>query len=95
VTGDTIDYGKFKVPTLRNIALTAPYMHDGRFATLREVLDHYNSGLFETPFADPLMKYSEEGGMQRSEADLDKLEAFLRALTDDSLALRPRYQNPW
>lgn len=95
VTGDTIDYGKFKVPTLRNIALTAPYMHDGRFATLREVLEHYNEGLHETSFSDPLMKYADQGGMQFSEADLDVLETFLMSLTDDSLALKPQYQNPW
>ena len=58
ITGDTLDYGKFKTPSLRNIALTAPYMHDGRFATLEEVLDFYSEGVNATPFTDNFMQYA-------------------------------------
>ena len=58
VTKDPQDCGKYRVPTLRNIALTAPYMHDGRFKTLREVLEFYNSGLKQSHYSDPLMTVS-------------------------------------
>jgi cytochrome c peroxidase len=95
VTGDTADYGKFKVPSLRNLKYTAPYMHDGRFATLREVIDFYSEGVHLTPFTDQLMEFAFQGGVQLSEEQKDKLEAFLLALSDDSLAIRPEYQNPW
>lgn len=56
ITGDPNDNGKFKSPSLRNLAFTAPYMHDGRFATLEEVIDHYSEGLQSSPTIDPLMK---------------------------------------
>ncbi len=49
ITNHTTDYGKFNVPTLRNIALTAPYMHDGRYTTLRQVIDHYSEGIQDSP----------------------------------------------
>ena len=56
ISGDINDKGKFRSPTLRNIELTAPYMHDGRFATLEEVIDHYNFGGHNSSTIDPLMK---------------------------------------
>lgn len=77
VTKKTNDIGAFKTPTLRNIAITAPYMHDGTFATLWDVLDHYNKGGIANPFLD--------GGMQRlglTEKDEDDLVGFLASLTD-------------
>ncbi len=95
LTGDTADYGKFKVPSLRNLKYTAPYMHDGRFATLREVIDFYSEGVHDTPFTDQLMEFSFQGGAQLSETQKDKLEKFLLSLSDDSLMLREEYQNPW
>ena len=58
VTGDPNDHGKFRTPSLRNLAFTAPYMHDGRFATLDEVIDFYSEGLQNSPTIDPLMKSS-------------------------------------
>ena len=64
VTGDTDDYGLFKTPSLRNIALTAPYMHDGRYQTLEEVIDFYSEGLQWSETIDPLMKRVEDGGVQ-------------------------------
>ena len=60
-TGDPLDYGKFKSPSLRNLAYTAPYMHDGRFATLDEVINHYSEGLVYSNTIDPLMKNIAEG----------------------------------
>ena len=56
ITADPLDVAKFKTPTLRNIEFTAPYMHDGRFATLEEVIEHYNSGGKYSTTVDPLMK---------------------------------------
>jgi cytochrome c peroxidase len=62
VTSDPLDQAKFKVPSLSNIALTAPYMHDGRFATLEEVIDHYNTGVRSSATVDELMQYNRATG---------------------------------
>jgi cytochrome c peroxidase len=83
VTGRPEDRGRFKVPTLRNIAVTAPYMHDGRFATLREVIDHYDHGVKASPTVDPLLQFSISPGLQLSEQDKQDLEAYLLTLTDE------------
>ncbi|HPR27982.1 MAG: c-type cytochrome [Chitinophagales bacterium] len=95
VTGDTLDYGKFKTPSLRNIALTAPYMHDGRFATLDEVLEFYSTGVHDTPFTDPFMQKAYQGGVQLSDEEKEALKAFLMTLTDTSFANNPAWQNPF
>jgi len=79
VTADSADIGKFRVPTLRNIALTAPYMHDGSLTSLRDVLQHYNEGGSGHPRQDPLIR-----PLGLSEAEITDLEAFLRTLTDDA-----------
>ena len=76
VTKQQNDIGAFKTPTLRNIAVTGPYMHDGSLATLWDVMDHYNKGGIPNPYLD--------GGMQRlglTEPEIDDLVAFLFALT--------------
>jgi cytochrome c peroxidase len=81
VTKNPADIGAFKSETLRNIGVTAPYMHDGSLATLFDVIDHYNKGGVPNPFLD--------GGMQRlalSEAEIEDLVAFLFSLTDDRFA---------
>lgn len=83
VTGDPADRGKFKTPTLRNIALTAPYMHDGRFQTLAEVVEHYNSGVRHSPSLDPIMtKPGKETGLHLSPQQKADLVAFLNTFTD-------------
>jgi len=82
VTGDPADYGKFKTPSLRNLVFTAPYMHDGRFATLEDVINHYSKGLQNSSTIDPLMKKVTEGGIQLSEEDKADLKAFLHSLSD-------------
>ncbi len=72
------DIGAFKTPTLRNVAVTAPYMHDGSFATLYDVIDHYNKGGIVNPYLD--------GGMQRlglTEPEIDDLVHFLGTLTSE------------
>lgn len=78
ITLDPADRGSFKVPTLRNVALTAPYMHDGSLATLGEVVDFFNSGGNADPNKDPLMQ-----PLGLSAEDRSDLVAFLRALTDE------------
>ena len=93
VTGLPYDRGLFKTPTLRNIALTAPYMHDGRFSTLHEVLDHYNSGGHLTQTLDPLMKFPNVG-LGLSEQDIDDLVSFLETLTDTSFVNNPNFGKP-
>ena len=71
------DWGKFKVPTLRNIEVTAPYMHDGSLASLDQVLEHYNSGGANNPLKSSLIK-----PLGLTPQELDALEAFLHTLTD-------------
>ena len=82
VTNDVDDMGKFYSPSLRNIELTAPYMHDGRFTTLEEVVDHYNSGGIYSPTIDPLMK-KVGVGLQLTNQEKKDLVTFLKALTDN------------
>lgn len=95
ITGDTSDYGKFKTPTLRNIALTAPYMHDGRFATLEEVLDYYSEQVNDTPFTDNFMQFAFQGGVQLTEDEKAAIIAFLKTLTDETFEDNPAYNNPF
>ena len=85
VTGMEMDRAKFKVPTLRNVALTAPYMHDGRFATLEEVVEHYNGKLHRSQTLDPNLAKHPESGLGLSADDKAALVAFLKTLTDEQL----------
>jgi cytochrome c peroxidase len=94
VTGLASDRGKFKVPTLRNIALTAPYMHDGRFQTLDEVIEHYSTGIHISPTIDPLIEFASQGGVQLSSDEKKKLKAFLLTLTDYEFIKDKRFSNP-
>jgi len=89
VTGYPIDMGKFKAPTLRNIELTAPYMHDGRFATLEEVIEHYNSGGHPAPNLDQNIR-----PLNMSEYDKEALLAFLHTLTDTTYLYPDMVSNP-
>lgn len=94
VTGKASDMGRFKVPTLRNIAQTSPYMHDGRFATLDEVLLHYNSGLVNNATIDPNMQFIDQGGVQLSFAELELIKKFLLTLTDEEFLNNPKFAPP-
>lgn len=80
------DEGKFAVPSLRNVAVTAPYMHDGRFSTLEEVVDHYATGVKRSATLDPNIAKHPDDGLQLSEEDKQALVAFLKALTDSRIA---------
>lgn len=90
VTGDFGDNGRFKSPTLRNIALTAPYMHDGRFATLEEVMDHYGDGGHFAPNVDAFVPL-----IDLDEGEKADIIAFLHTLTDTIFTQNPDYQNPF
>ncbi|RSK34044.1 cytochrome-c peroxidase [Hymenobacter metallilatus] len=83
ITGRPQDAGRFKVPSLRNVALTPPYMHDGRFRTLREVLDHYSGGMVESGTLDAQFRRSTGGpGIALTDDEKTDLLAFLQTLTD-------------
>ncbi|WP_201980688.1 cytochrome-c peroxidase [Hymenobacter rubidus] len=101
VTGLATDNGKFRVPSLRNVALTAPYMHDGRFTTLEDVVSHYNEHVaLNSPNLDPLIANATNDPLQRSRTlDLTATEkaqivAFLRTLTDTTFTKDPRFSKP-
>lgn len=94
ITNNVNDYGKFKVPTLRNIALTAPYMHDGRFKTLDEVIEHYSSGIHMSPTIDPKIEFANQGGVQLDAQEKQLLKAFLLTLTDLEFVNNPKFQDP-
>ena len=89
--------GKFRLPTLRNIAVTGPYMHDGSIATLRDVIvKHYavqgkavSDGQMPSPLRDPLID-----GFKISNAEIDDLLAFLESLTDRGFLKDPRFADP-
>ncbi|MGC4014160.1 MAG: cytochrome c peroxidase [Luteolibacter sp.] len=84
ITGRAGDRGKFAVPTMRNVALTAPYMHDGRFATLEEVIEHYSHGVVRSDTLDANLAKHPAGGLNLSSEDKRALAAFLRSLTDEN-----------
>lgn len=103
VTGDPAHRGRFKVPTLRNIALTAPYMHDGRFATLEEVLHHYNGGIRKSSTLSPLIAEADNQGagsqegisLHLTEAEQGAIIAFLHTLTDNDFVTAERFSDPF
>lgn len=84
-TGSMADMGKFKTPTLRNVALRQHYMHDGRFRTLEEVVRFYQSGVKHSPTLDPIMtKPGKQNGLNLSDQDVEDLVAFLHMFTDQA-----------
>lgn len=89
VNGNIFDYGKFRVPTLRNIEHTAPYMHDGRLATLEDVLDEYSSGGHGVINEDPNIQ-----SFTLSDQDKQDLIAFLKMLSDEDLLTNPAFSDP-
>lgn len=95
VTGNSGDLAKFKVPSLRNIALTAPYMHDGRFKTLEEVVEHYNNGLKNSATIDPALDNTRSTGLRLSTQQKTDLISFLKTLTDPVLVSDEKYKSPF
>ena len=99
VTGLTTDEGKFKVPSLRNIELTGPFMHDGRFTTLTEVIEHYNSGVENHPNLDNRLRVPGQPNQVKrlnlSTSDKLALEAFLKTLTDQVFLTDEKFSDPF
>ena len=96
ITGASSEQGTFKVPTLRNIAITAPYMHDGRFATLEDVVEHYSSGIKSHPnLASELKDGSQPKKFNFSAQEKSDLITFLGTLTDDVFKTDERFSNPF
>jgi cytochrome c peroxidase len=88
--------GAYKIPRLKNIALTAPYMHDGRFATLEDVLDHYSEKIQNNPNLSSILRVS--GNPRKfnfSEQDKQDLIAFLNTLTDETVLTDPKFSSPF
>lgn len=91
VTGNPLDRHKFKVPSLRNIALTAPYMHDGRLGSLEAVLAFYEEGVQDSETLDPLMKQNSQLGIPLNATEKEALIAFLKTLTDEQFIQNSKY----
>lgn len=95
VTGKAEDNGKFRIPSLRNIALTAPYMHDGRFKTLKEVLDFYSEGVHAGVNVDSKMGSANRGGVHLTEDEKYFIISFLSTLTDSVFIRETAFENPF
>ena len=94
ITGDPMDKGAYKATTLRNIELTGPYMHDGRFETLEEVIEFYSHHLINTPQIDPLMHHIANGGIQLTPPEKSDLMAFIKTLRDEEFLSNPSFSSP-
>lgn len=95
VTNKSSDKARFKVPSLRNVEKTAPYMHDGRFETLEEVMDHYNTGVQESTTTEFILQYNlQPGGLGLSEQDKADLISFMKTLTDEEFLSNPAFSAP-
>jgi cytochrome c peroxidase len=90
ITQNTKDAYRFKVPTLRNVQFTFPYMHDGRFKTLTEVIKHYNTGLLQSPTISKQLQKP----MHLTDNDRVDLDAFLKTLTDTAFLFNPKFGYP-
>ncbi len=90
ITGKASDNGKFKTPTLRNLVFTAPYMHDGRFSTIEQVIEHYTSGGKSSPNKSAFLN-----NLHLTESQKSDLISFILTLTDSSVLTNPAYQSPF
>ncbi|OSZ81819.1 cytochrome-c peroxidase [Chitinophagaceae bacterium IBVUCB1] len=98
ITGRPTDNGKFKSPSLRNVMLTAPYMHDGRFLTIEQVIEHYSSGIKNHPNLDNRLKDPVTGQarpLNLTQQQKNAIVAFLNTLTDNKFISDMKYSNPF
>ena len=93
-TNDPFDKGKFKSPSIRNVELTAPYMHDGRFNTLEEVIEHYSSGVISNNWTTS-KNFVPDGGFQFTDYEKESLIAFLKTLRDEKLTTHRMWSDPF
>lgn len=95
-TNRTNDYGSFKVPSLRNIEVTAPFMHDGRFTTLEQVIEHYNSGVQNNQYLDNRLRQGNRARrLNLSMSDKTALKDFLLTLTDRTFLSDEKFSSPF
>lgn len=94
ISGDPMDHGAYKATTLRNIEVQGPYMHDGRFATLDDVIDFYSHELQVSPYIDPLMHHINDGGIQLTPTEREDLLNFIRTLRDDEFLTNEKFSAP-
>ena len=94
ITGDPNTKGAYKATTLRNIEFTGPYMHDGRYQTLEEVVEFYSHGLQWSPQVDPLMHHINNGGTQLTAQEKADLIAFIKTLRDEEFLSNPDFAKP-
>ena len=95
VTANPTDRAKFKLCSLRNIAVTSPYMHNGRFARLEEVVDHYNEEIHPSPNLDQAILATAETGLLLTSEDKTDFLNFLKTLTDETFLENPEYASPF
>ena len=97
ITNDPLQVGNFKVPSLKNVELTAPYMHDGRFATLEEVIEHYNSGVLAHPNLSSQLRNPDNSPVRLNLTAREKaaLIAFLKTLTDRGITTDVKFSSPF
>ena len=95
ISGNKSDYGKFKIPSLRNVAFTAPYMHDGRFNTLEQVVEFYSNGIKTGANLDSKMIYAHQGGSKLTLEEQQKVIAFLHTLSDSVFIQNTEFSNPF
>ena len=97
ITNNPVNDAQFKVTTLRNVELTAPYMHDGRFITLEEAVEHYSTGVKNHPTLSPQLRLpnGQPRNINLTPADKAALVAFLKTLTDHTLLNEVKYSNPF
>jgi len=97
ITNLAEDMGRFKIPNLRNVALTAPYMHDGRFRTLDDVLEHYSHGIKNNPNLDSRLRTTSGDPMRMNISPDEKkaIIAFLNTLTDYNMITAQQFSNPF
>ena len=94
VSGDPMDHGAYKATTLRNIEVQGPYMHDGRFETLENVIDFYSYELQVSPYINPLMHHINNGGIQLTPTERVDLLNFIKTLSDDEFMTNSAFSKP-
>lgn len=94
ITADESDAHKFKVPSLRNVGLTSPYMHDGRYHSLEEVLDHYANDIYDSPTLDPIFKTSDKPKISLNISEKTSIIAFLKTLNDNAFIKNGKLSDP-
>jgi cytochrome c peroxidase len=96
ITGNELDNFKFKVPSIRNLEFSSPYMHDGRFTSLDQVINFYSIDVHaNSPNIDPLIEFASQGGVQLDPQERQELKAFLLTLSDPDFINNPNYSNPF